>query len=136
MSNSIEPAIDIDFLRGIDIGIDIDFSDMGTIDIGIGIDIDFLAFGKLTLALTLTVFRFNVNGVKTHQSLPVLSIIKCNAPSNPYQNQNNDASIQFPCLFEARFHKQRQIIDTGIDIGIDIEPKHWTLKLKLALIRG
>ena len=99
MSNSIEPAIDIDFLRGIDIGIDIDFSDIGTIDIGI--DIDFLAFGKLTLALTLTVFRFNVNGVKTHQSVPVLSIIKCNAPSNPYQNQNNYASIQFPCLFEA-----------------------------------
>ena len=38
MSNSIEPAIDIDFLNGIDIGIGIDFSD----------------FGKLTLALTLT----------------------------------------------------------------------------------
>ena len=54
MSNSIEPAIDIDFLRGIDIGIDIDFSDIGTIDIGI--DIDFLAFGKLTLVLTLAAF--------------------------------------------------------------------------------
>ena len=52
MSNSIEPAIDIDYFRGIDIGIDIDFSDIGTIDIGI--DIDFLIFGKLTLALTLT----------------------------------------------------------------------------------
>ena len=52
MSNSIEPAIDIDFLNGIDIGID--FSDFGTIDIGI--DIDFLAFGKLTLVLTLTFF--------------------------------------------------------------------------------
>ena len=61
------------------------------------IDIDFLAFGKLTLALTLTVFRFNVNGVKTHQSLPVLSIIKGNAPSSPYQNQKNDASVQFTC---------------------------------------
>ena len=90
MSNSIEPAIDIG----------IDFSDFGTIDIGI--DIDFLAFGKLTLLLTLTLFRFNVNGVKTHQSLPVWSIIKGNAPSNPYQNQKNDASIQFACLFEAR----------------------------------
>ena len=134
MSNSIEPAIDIDFLRGIDIGIGIDFSDFGTIDIGI--DIDFLAFGKLTLVLTLTFFRFNVNGVKTHQSLPVWSIIKSNATSNPYQNQKNNASIQFTCLFEARFLKQRQIIDTGIDIGIDIEPKHWTLTLKLALIRG
>ena len=52
---SIEPAIDIDFLRGIDIGIDVDFSDIGTIDIGI--DIDFLAFGKLTLALTLTFLK-------------------------------------------------------------------------------
>ena len=52
MSNSIEPAIDIDFLNGIDIGIGIVFSDFGTIDIGI--DIDFLGFGKLTLALTLT----------------------------------------------------------------------------------
>ena len=132
MSNSIEPAIDIDFLNGIDIGID--FSDFGTIDIGI--DIDFLAFGKLTLVLTLTFFRFDVNGVKTHQSLSVLSIIKGNAPPNPHQNQKNDASIKFICLFEARFCKQRQIIDTGIDIGIDIEPKHWTLKLKLALIRG
>ena len=95
MSNSIEPTIDIDFLRGIGIGIDIDFSDMGTIDIGI--DIDFLAFGKLTLALTLTFFRFNVNGVKPHRSLPVLSIIKGNAPSSPYQNQKNDASVQFTC---------------------------------------
>ena len=60
MSNSIEPAIDIDFFRGIDIGIGIGFSDFRTIDIGI--DIDFLAFGKLTLVLTLTFFRFNVNG--------------------------------------------------------------------------
>ena len=85
MSNSIEPAIDIDFLNGIDIGIGIDFSDFGTIDIGI--DIDFLAFGKLTLVLTLTFFRFDVNGVKTHQSLSVLSIIKGNAPPNPHQNQ-------------------------------------------------
>ena len=59
-----------------------------------------------------------------------------NAPSNHNQNQKNDGSIQFTCLFEARFHKQRQIIDTGIDIGIDIEPKHWVLTLKLALIRG
>ena len=134
MSNSIESAIDIDFLRGIDIGIDIDFSDIGTIDIGI--DIDFSAFGKLALALTLTFFRFNVNGVKTHQILPVLSKIKGNASSNHNQNKKNDESIQFTCVFEARFHEKRQIIDTSLDIGIDIEPKHWTLTLKLALIRG
>ena len=60
MSNSIEPAIDIDFLNGIDIGIGIDFSDFETIDIGI--DIDFLAFGKLTLVMTLTFFRVHNQG--------------------------------------------------------------------------
>ena len=42
MSNSIEPGIDIDFLGGIDIGIDIDYCSIQTIDIGI--DIDFSRF--------------------------------------------------------------------------------------------
>ena len=131
MSNSIEPTINIDLFRGIAIGIDIDFSDIETI--GIGIDIDFLGFRKLTLALTLTFFRVNVNGVNSYQYLPVLPEFKGNSASNPYQNQKNDASIQLTCLFEARF---QAIIDTGIDIVIDIEPKHWTLTLKLTLIRG
>ena len=40
MSNSIEPTIDIDLLRGIDIGIDIDFSDIGTIYIREQLTID------------------------------------------------------------------------------------------------
>ena len=42
MSNSIEPGIDIDFLGGIGIGIDIDYCSIQTIDIGI--DIDFSSF--------------------------------------------------------------------------------------------
>ena len=74
MSNSIEHGIDIDFFGGIDIGIGIDFCNIQTIDIGI--DIDFSGCGKLSLALTLKFFSFNVNSKLAHQNRPVLSIFK------------------------------------------------------------
>ena len=102
----------------VSVGIDIDFFNIETIDIDI--DIDFLIFGKLTLALTLTFFKFNVNGVQTHQSLPVFSIIKGNAPSNPCQNQKKDASIQFTCLFEARFHKNGKLLTLVLTLALTL----------------
>ena len=66
MSNSIEPAIDIDFLWGIGIGIDIDFSYVGTIDIGI--DIDFFGFWEIDIGIDIDLFRVNVNGENSHQT--------------------------------------------------------------------
>ena len=69
MSNSIETTIDIDFLGGIDIGIDIDFGYPWKIDIGI--DIDFWDFEKLTLVLTLPFLGSISMGNKNPFSLQV-----------------------------------------------------------------
>ena len=69
MSNSIETPIDIDFLGGIDIGIDIDFGYPWKIDISI--DIDFWDFEKLTLVLTLTLLGSMSMGNQNPFSLQV-----------------------------------------------------------------
>ena len=82
MSNSIETPIDIDFLRGIDIGIAIDFGYPWKIDIGI--EIDFWDFEQLALVLTLTVLGSMSMGNWNGQKLPVLYILKTKKCKNTY----------------------------------------------------